>query len=52
MVFVISKFDYAYANFDITANMLLVQPREFSNALCELLFWAGPTASSSQWTMS
>lgn len=38
----LSKHPNVYANFEITANLLLVQPRKFAKVLGELLFWAGP----------
>jgi len=41
-VFLLAKHDNVYANFEITANLLLVQPRKFAKVLGEMLLWAGP----------
>lgn len=41
-VFLLSKHDNVYANFEITASLLLVQPRKFAKVLGEMLMWAGP----------
>lgn len=38
----LSKHTNVYANFEITANLLLAQPRRFAEVLGELLLWAGP----------
>lgn len=41
-VFLLAKHPNVYANFEITANLLLVQPRKFAKVLGEMLLWAGP----------
>jgi predicted TIM-barrel fold metal-dependent hydrolase len=41
-VFLISKFPNVYANFEVTGNLMMVQPRKFAKILGEMLMWAGP----------
>jgi predicted TIM-barrel fold metal-dependent hydrolase len=41
-IFLLAKHPNVYANLEITANLLLVQPRKFAKVLGEMLLWAGP----------
>lgn len=38
----LAKFDNVYANFEVTVNLALGQPRKFARILGEMLKWAGP----------
>lgn len=41
-VLLLAKFDNVYANFEVTANLALGQPRKFARILGEMIKWAGP----------
>jgi len=41
-VLTLSKHENVYANLEVTANLLLIRPREFAKVLGEMLYWAGP----------
>ncbi len=38
----LAKFDNVYANFEVTVNLALGQPRKFAHILGEMIKWAGP----------
>lgn len=41
-VLMLAKHDNVYANLEVTANLLLTQPRQFAKVLGEMLHWVGP----------
>lgn len=40
--FLVGRYPNVWANFEVTASLMLAQPRDFAKILGELLMWAGP----------
>jgi predicted TIM-barrel fold metal-dependent hydrolase len=38
----LGRYPNVWANFEVTASLMLAQPRDFAKILGELLMWAGP----------
>ncbi len=40
--FLLGRYPNVWANFEVTASLMIAQPRDFARILGELLMWAGP----------